>query len=54
MRLAKDGRVCKTKQSPTLPESLGVNIADMREEGCCSYLGRSDRYIVNKDEFLVQ
>ena len=49
-RLTKDGRVCKTKQSPTLPESLGVNIADIWEEGCCSYLGRSDRYVVNKDE----
>ena len=54
IRFAKDGRVCKTKQSPTLPESLGVNIADMWEEGWCSYLRRSDRCVVNKDEFLSQ
>ena len=50
-RLTKVGRVCITKQSPTLPETLGVNVADIWDEGCCSYLGRSDRYIANKDEF---
>ena len=54
MRLTKVGRVCATKQSPTLPETLGVNVADIWDEGCCSYLGRSDRYIANKDEFLKQ
>ena len=54
IRLTKDGWVCKTKQNPTLPKSLGVNVADIWDEGCCSYLGRSDRYIVNKDELLKQ
>ena len=29
MRLTKVGRVCNTKQSPTLPETLGVNVADV-------------------------
>ena len=29
MRLTRNGRVCITKQSPTLPEILGVNIADI-------------------------
>ena len=47
-RLTKVGRVCITKQSPTLPETLGVNVADIWDEGCCSYVGRSDRYIINK------
>ena len=28
MRLTKVGRVCTTKQSPTLPETLGVNVAE--------------------------
>ena len=51
-RLTKVGRVCITKQSPTLPKTLGVNVADIWDEGCCSYLGRSDRYIANKDKFL--
>ena len=54
IRLAKVGRVCKSKQSPTLPETLGVNVADIWDEGCCSYLGRSYRYIVSKDELLKQ
>ena len=48
MRLTRNGRVCITKQSPTLPETLGVNVADIWDEGCCSYVGRSDRYIINK------
>ena len=53
-RLTKVGWVCNTKQSPTLPKTLGVNVADIWDEGCCSYLGRSDRYIANKDELLKQ
>ena len=53
-RLTKVGRVCNTTQSPTLPKTLGVNVADIWDEGCCSYLGTSDRYIANKDEFLKQ
>ena len=31
-----------------LSKILGVNVADIRDEGCCSYLRRSDRYIANK------
>ena len=32
-RLTKVGRVCNTKQSPTLPKTLGVNVADIWDEG---------------------
>ena len=35
------------KQSSTLPEFLEVNIADIWDEGCCSYQERSDRYTIN-------
>ena len=54
IRLYKVGRVCYTKRSPTLPETLRVNVADVWDEGCCPYPGRSGRYIANKDEFLKQ
>ena len=36
-----DGRACITKQSPILPESHSVNVADIWGEGYRSYLGRS-------------
>ena len=32
-RLTKVGRVWNTKQSPTLPKTLGVNVADIWDEG---------------------
>ena len=32
-RLTKVGWVCNTKQSPTLPKTLGVNVADIWDEG---------------------
>ena len=32
-RLTKVGQVCNTKQSPTLPKTLGVNVADIWDEG---------------------
>ena len=32
-RLIKVGWVCNTKQSPTLPKTLGVNVADIWDEG---------------------
>lgn len=51
-RLTRAGRVCKTKQSPTLLETLGIYVVDIWYKGCCSYLGRFDRYIANKEEFL--
>lgn len=54
IRLTKGGLVCITKQSLTLPGTLGVNVVDIWNEGCCSYMGRADRYIANKDEFLKQ
>lgn len=37
------GRVCKTKQSPILPELQTVNIVDTCDKGYRSYLGRSGR-----------
>lgn len=40
------------QKGSTLPEILGVNVADISDEGCWLYLGRSDRYIAKKDEFL--
>lgn len=48
--LTKVGRVCNTIQN----ETLGVNVADVWDEGYCSCLGMSDRYIANKDEFIKQ
>lgn len=39
----RDGRVCKSTQSPMLPESRAVNVAVTWEESCCSYSGRSCR-----------
>jgi len=36
-----------TKQSPKLSETGGVNVADRWSESNLSYLGRSDRYVVN-------
>ena len=42
------------KQSPILPKSLEVNVADIWEEGCCFYLMKSDRYVVNKDKSAVE
>jgi len=36
-----------TKQSPKLSETGGANIADRWSESNLSYLGRSDRYVVN-------
>ena len=32
-RFTKVGWVCNTKQSPTLPKTLGVNVADIWDEG---------------------
>ena len=32
-RFTKVGWVCNTKQSPTLPKILGVNVADIWDEG---------------------
>lgn len=54
IKLTKVGRGCKSKQSLTLPETLEVNVEDIWDEGCCSYLVRSYRYIANKDERLKQ
>ena len=42
IRLTKVGRVYITKQSPILHETLGVNVVDIWDEGCCSHLGRSE------------
>jgi hypothetical protein len=33
-----------TKQSPILHKPLSVNVADARDEGGCSYLGRSHKH----------
>ncbi len=38
---AKDGRVCQTKRSPILPESLVVDVAGRWDESYYPYLGRS-------------
>lgn len=39
------GRVCKTKRSPKLSKTGGVNVADIWNEGERSYLGRSHEHV---------
>ncbi|MFY9216970.1 MAG: hypothetical protein WAO46_01270, partial [Tepidanaerobacteraceae bacterium] len=51
-RLTWGGRVCITKQSPTLHKPHTVNLADIRDEGYRSYPGRSDGYTVKRMNFL--
>ncbi len=40
----RGGRACQTKQSPILPEPLGVNAAGRWDESYRSYPGRPDPY----------
>ena len=48
IRHLRGGRVCKTKQSPILPEPRGVNAAVTWDEGYRSYPGRSAGYAPDK------
>ena len=50
IRLTWDGWLCKTRRNPMLHESHTVNAAVTRNEGYCSYAGRSARYAPMRDK----